>query len=811
MPEPETPIDFEALVRAHHATVYRCAFRVLRSEADARDAAQEVFVDVLEHPARFAEARDAGAVLAWSATKKALARLRGDRNRRRREDEHAMRERNEPGGDPAERNEREEARGAVRRMVEALPDELRVALGLRFEEELSFAAIARATGCSEPTAHDRVRRALDQLRGGMRRAGFAGALPLLPSWLARGDAPVPGGLETQLLSLSKVGVAAAPWWAAGGVLIATLGTAVALLVVNAQDAPRDELAALTPDGAAGAAGAASRVADGANVDPIAAGGGGERFVVAGAAATAPSRDHEAGEDPAPGIPERALRGRVVDDTGRPVADVWVRASSREYQGKLPLFHASTFTDAGGAFALSLPVSHADGQDYRVETTHEAYVSTRRDHVHVARDADPAPLELSVIPNTEDLAGDWRLVVHVADQDALPVAGAELRVMCRVRHDAASWSWVVEDGGYTDANGRAELSGARLGEKRVVVLPAKQGMQSREVRYGVDRAGEHALEIDVLPGLAIEGTVTTVDGSPLPEDLRVIVTGEDTNRWLFADVGHGGAFRYEGLDPGACTVRVYEHGWSPVFLRDVEAGGPPIHVALKRADDPRDVGTHLAEFHGSLRDAETGEPVLADLWDVDTIALWDDREGALTLDELFASHRTPRPVQRMLDAAPPPPSADFHEVGLGPGRYLLAARVEGYAPRLAGPFEVTGDEVRAGIELALERGGVLEGRVVDAAGRPVTDAWLYLAPVGEWGRARLLELDHLLRDEGPRSLYECERAGKDGRFRVDRIPTAQPYLLCALGRDHAPTVIGRVEWTRSGEVVRRDVTLPARAD
>ena len=801
--------DFDALVRAHHATVYRCAWRVLRSEADARDLAQEVFLELLEHPERFREARDARAVLAWSATKKALAQLRGERNRRRREDDHAMPDSTQQT--PRDHHEAAEVRGVLARLVDALPSELRVALGLRYEEDLTFAAIAEATGCSEPTAHDRVQRALEKLRGDLRRAGLAGAVPALPGILSKGAAPIPSGLETQLLSLTKVAGGSVHWMLYGGVLIATLGTVVAVRAILAEDASADaSLVEPTPIVASHEAGASSRsealqVGYTSEEGREVALGDREAIEIAetGDAEVATSGDARAD------IPLQTLTGRVLTQEGEPIAGVWVRAMSREHQGKVALFHDSDHSSRDGRFTLELPVSREGGQAYRLLTTHPDYVSTRREHVLVTLDEEPAQQELRLLPNTADAPGAWSLALSLTDPEALPVKEAKVRVFRRVLRAAEEWQWVVEEQGWTDANGRVRIDGGHLGEKRIEIDPKGQGLQTRTLTYGVDRIGAHELHETLSPGLVVEGTVTTVDGSPLPDDLRIVITGEDTNEWRFAEVGQGGNFRYDGLDPGVFTLRTSPDGWSPVFLRDLEAGCGPLFLALKRRTDTRDVGTHMAELHGTLRDAVTGEAVSADLLDVESIPLWDDAERDLPVEELYAIHRTQRPYQIMMNGEWPAPTPDWHEVGLVPRRYLIAARVPGYAPRLAGPFDLAEGELRAGIDLDLERGGTLVGRVTDAEGRAIPKAYLYLAPDSDYGRRRLLELDHLFLDEGARALFECERANDDGSFRVEHLPTGQPYLLCALSRDHAPTIVGRVRWSKSGETLDRAIEMPAR--
>ena len=805
----ESEIDFDALVRTHHATVYRCALRVLRSEADARDLAQEVFLEVLEHPERFAQSRDAAAVLAWSATRKALAHLRGDRNRRQREDQHAMRERDQEQA--TDRVEAAEVQGMLARLVNVLPDELRVALGLRFEEELTFFAIAEATDCSDQAAHDRVRRALDRLRGDMQRAGLAAAVPGIPGLLSQASTPVPGGLETQLLSLTNVAASSTPWLLYGGLTIAAVGIAIGTRVVMDDGlgvetalAPAGLTAPLVP----GDGGAGPGTGD-ATVPALALDAQGRENVTKSKEEGADTPSRSGGEEQPAELPQQAISGRVVDAQGAPLADVWVRASSREYQGKMPLFHDSMHTGADGLFTLDLPIGRKAGQPYELSTRHADYVSVLRSNVLLTEDQGPEPFELTLLANTQDRTGNWQLGLFLADADGLPVAGAAARVMRRVMDSAGRPKWVMECRSASDANGRVPLHGERLGEKRIEIDPTRQGWQTRTVELGIDRPGSFERHVQLVPGLVVEGTITTVDGSPLPSDLRIVVTGEDTNQWRTAELGHGGQFRYEGLDAGLFTLRTFADGWSMIFLREERAGGAPLALAIKRETDDRDIGMHMAEVHGRTIDAETGEPVVNDLFEVEVIQLWDADEANLSRDELLAVHRHSRPYQTMAMDEYPEATAEFHETGLPPARYLIATRVPGYAPTFHGPFELGATDLLADIELALERGGSLTGRALDSAGKPISGAHIYLAPDSAWGRRRLAGLDIALLEEGERTLFECDRARDDGTFEIAHIPTGQPYLLCALSRNHQPTIIGRIVWSKSGEVLKREFVMQPR--
>ena len=142
-------------------------------------------------------------------------------------------------------------------------------------------------------------------------------------------------------------------------------------------------------------------------------------------------------------------------------------------------------------------------------------------------------------------------------------------------------------------------------------------------------------------------------------------------------------------------RYSANGWSPALLHDVPAGRADLDVALKRKDDPRDVGDHMAEIHGGLRDAVTGEVLPVESYNVRVKRVPDVDAATLRRDLAFD---LVRPFMGQVWAGNEPPG-DFHETGLRPGRYVLVASRAGYATALAGPYE-------------LDRGQVIEGVVIE---------------------------------------------------------------------------------------------------
>ncbi len=196
---------FEQWVRDHHAAVWRSAWRVTRNADDARDVTQEVFAAAWRRGEEVARADSVEAWLRWLAVKSALARRRGDLRRTRREERHAM---HHPELVPAPDAARREQLAAVAAAVAGLPDELRFATVLRFQEGLTFAQLGDCLGLGESGAFERVKRALAQLRERLTQLGHATWLVQLEALLVHDGAPtVPAGLAGGLLALAAGGVA----------------------------------------------------------------------------------------------------------------------------------------------------------------------------------------------------------------------------------------------------------------------------------------------------------------------------------------------------------------------------------------------------------------------------------------------------------------------------------------------------------------------------------------------------------------------------------------------------------------------------
>jgi RNA polymerase sigma-70 factor, ECF subfamily len=151
------------LIEQHYAALYRYAFAMLRSKQAAEDAVQDAFERALTALGRYPEERIRAMLLrAW------LYRITLNvvRNRLRRNREVAV------GGDPdtllgvprAGFGERREDIMDVLAVLGRLPERQRVALTLRYLQDLPYAEVCAVTGWPESTAKTLVRRGLARLR-----------------------------------------------------------------------------------------------------------------------------------------------------------------------------------------------------------------------------------------------------------------------------------------------------------------------------------------------------------------------------------------------------------------------------------------------------------------------------------------------------------------------------------------------------------------------------------------------------------------------------------------------------------------------
>lgn len=168
---------FEALVTRHEGRVYRLAYRLTGSDADAQDVLQDAFLAAYRGLASF---RGAARFTTWLyriATNAALMHRRARRRRPTESLEEFLPRFDEDGQHAPEAAELRAASQAealldgkllaeeARSALERLPDLYREAFVLRDLEELETSEVAELLGVDAATVRQRVHRARLMLRG----------------------------------------------------------------------------------------------------------------------------------------------------------------------------------------------------------------------------------------------------------------------------------------------------------------------------------------------------------------------------------------------------------------------------------------------------------------------------------------------------------------------------------------------------------------------------------------------------------------------------------------------------------------------
>jgi RNA polymerase sigma-70 factor, ECF subfamily len=163
------------LMGRHAGKLFHYLIRALQNEEDAADAAQETFVRVYQHRAKFAPSQRFSTWLYAIATNLVKDRYRW---RSRHPQVSLDAEKDNAGSDfkeslstqgpsPRETLQVEERAEIVRRAIAALPDELRLPLLLSEYEDLSHAEVSVILKCSAKAVETRLYRARQQLRGAL--------------------------------------------------------------------------------------------------------------------------------------------------------------------------------------------------------------------------------------------------------------------------------------------------------------------------------------------------------------------------------------------------------------------------------------------------------------------------------------------------------------------------------------------------------------------------------------------------------------------------------------------------------------------
>ncbi len=157
-----------ALVRGHYAFVWRLLRRLGLGQGDADDAAQQVFLAASGRFLAIEPARERAFL--YGVALNVGARARRSLGRRREEPLEAASERVAPEPNAEQLLEQREARALLDRLLDEMPEDLRVVFVLFELEELSTPQIAKLCEIPIGTAASRLRRAREDFEERVARA-----------------------------------------------------------------------------------------------------------------------------------------------------------------------------------------------------------------------------------------------------------------------------------------------------------------------------------------------------------------------------------------------------------------------------------------------------------------------------------------------------------------------------------------------------------------------------------------------------------------------------------------------------------------
>ncbi len=410
----------------------------------------------------------------------------------------------------------------------------------------------------------------------------------------------------------------------------------------------------------------------------------------------------------------AVRGRVVDDAGAPIAGARVVATSASEP--FPVVDPrrdGVVTDAAGRFEVA---ALAAG-------THRL---TASDGVHAPAASSPLVVD-GVHPRTGVelvLAGGGRVTGIVTDAAGAPIAGADIRVVTD-----GHVLWRPRRHAFSDAAGRFALGG--LPRRPVDVVAAHTSGTSAIVAVDLAATAERELALVLDVTGAIEGIVVDRTGQPIGDaavTAEPVATGgvADEAVWSVRGVPHAvtdpdGRFRFVGLPVAGYQVRAARPG--------------------ARADALR---------QGATTTARPGDPALRLVLPAD---------GQVTGKVAFADGRAPLALTIALDGGRATPSArsdGSFAVDVVAGSHHVVIAGAGFVPTTVRAVKVEEGKPTDLGTITVVAGRSISGRVLDGRGRPVKGARVAAGPLLTGGGAELY-----IESESPGA--RATETDDDGRF------------------------------------------------
>jgi hypothetical protein len=250
-------------------------------------------------------------------------------------------------------------------------------------------------------------------------------------------------------------------------------------------------------------------------------------------------------------PDRLLRGRVVDEHGRPVSSALVtpcgaKTSEKRWFGSLPGVDDAAATDDEGRFVIS-------SRDPKLGLDVE--VAARGFAIH--------PAELLALNGEEHVISLLRgATVHGRLLwDGRPAPGREIGI---VQRDRSVGPFVGEVTLATDDDGRFLFPNLQPEQQYVLytLCPGadKPVLKVKSIETGPSDTTQDVGDLTLIEGLTLAGRVVLPEGAEMPPDARIRISRDPAWDWCELPLKSDGSFAIHGLPPEVFTFHVTAPGY-----------------------------------------------------------------------------------------------------------------------------------------------------------------------------------------------------------------------------------------------------------
>ncbi len=410
---------------------------------------------------------------------------------------------------------------------------------------------------------------------------------------------------------------------------------------------------------------------------------------------------------APKEPPKQVRGKVLDEEGKPLANVAVRIqeeSDSTVKGRRFLVYHQQKTNEAGELSF---VVYEVGR-YNLTISAEGFEPSRVEGIIVG-DEKVAPEFVVKLKRAKAVEVKGDIEIKVTSENGKPMSKVWVVPVKKQGEDPWNWDWQFERGQFTDKEGKVRFSGLPAGDYIFVGLPLSDNLpiaQSQTV--SIAKPGTLKTTLSFPKTGKIVGKLVDEKGKPIAGEAVGILRMEESafigfRAYKESDITRSdGSFIFDGLPEGTYMFSSsvgFPQGLTTTGQSVFVRGGETVEVTVRvRTDMP------TVSIVGEVFD-DKGKPVQGATVLVNSepmLKTFTDENGRFAFNEL--------------------PAFRFGE----PATYWVTAIKQGFAMRSETVKVEEGK--KAEVRLVLEPGAIIEGQLVDERGEPIGGMLVYAVPL-----------------------------------------------------------------------------------